>query len=56
MRSVELVVSVSVDVEVAGPGPLARSTEPSDGFLEKAFLYMRFISLMIKKEKDHSIT
>jgi hypothetical protein len=36
MRSVVLVMPVSVDVEVAGPGPCI---EPGDGFLDlKTFL------------------
>ena len=55
MRSV--VLFLSVDVEVAGPGPCRVS---KDGLFDlKTFLYIRFISLMINlkvKEKDCSIT
>jgi hypothetical protein len=55
-ESVVLVISVDVNVEVAGPGTCSEPTG-RDGILDlKTFLKKRFISLMIDvKEKGLSI-
>ena len=49
---VSVVLVISVDIEVAHPGPCV---EPKDGFLDlnsESFLKMRFMSLMIKVKEN----